>query len=279
MNKKYTATLKSNFCAILDKFMVISKGTRYKSWEHCHEAFKKAANGASFVCPGYLSLQLGFYLASWGMYRGSSFLLQYDYTIHDGAVKIVLDPKYHDLFDPYLWKTNRSRYIDLAAEVYEELMNYYKPYHRAVKKGGGVSDTLITKILLGVYGCIPAFDRFVKASLNKLGCPKSITVKNIKGVLEKLLDLLNNFAGEIDKELHSSNYPSGLYTPMKIFDIFLWLWGAYIVSDEDIDSDISDIIPILEISEGYSTKACRYLRQAYIILIFLNPASKTYKAK
>lgn len=30
----------------------------------------------------YLSLQLAFYLASWGMYRGSSFLLQKYYRVH-----------------------------------------------------------------------------------------------------------------------------------------------------------------------------------------------------
>jgi hypothetical protein len=29
----------------------------------------------------HAALQLGFYLASWGMYGGSSFLLQYDYTV------------------------------------------------------------------------------------------------------------------------------------------------------------------------------------------------------
>ena len=249
MKNQFIVLGKSAFPVVRGKISKNSPGTRYKSWEHCYEAFKKAANGTDFVCPGYLSLQLGFYLASWGMYRGSSFLLQYDYTIHDGAVNIVLNSKYNDLFDPYLCVNNRARYIDLVAEVYEELLKHYTPYHKAVKRGGSVSDTLITKILLGVYGCIPAFDRLVKASLKKMGCPSSITPQNIKNVLGKLLDSFDNFAGEIDKELKSPAYSSGIYTPMKIFDIFLWLWGAYIVLDEDIESDISDIIPILEISE------------------------------
>lgn len=46
----------------------------------------------------YLSLQLAFYLASWGMYRGSSFLLQKDYKIYIPVVEEVLKSKYDILF-------------------------------------------------------------------------------------------------------------------------------------------------------------------------------------
>ena len=51
---------------------------RSRSWEHCYRVFRDARTDPS---PDYdhLSLHLAFYLASWGMYRGSSFLLQKDY--------------------------------------------------------------------------------------------------------------------------------------------------------------------------------------------------------
>ena len=55
---------------------------RYLSWEHCHKAFSQA-RGHSACDTDYLSLHLAFYLASWGMYRGSSFLLSKDYLIHE----------------------------------------------------------------------------------------------------------------------------------------------------------------------------------------------------
>ena len=51
---------------------------RYRSWEYCYKAFHDA-RGNTNADVDYLSLQLAFYLASWGMYRGSSFLLQKDY--------------------------------------------------------------------------------------------------------------------------------------------------------------------------------------------------------
>ena len=49
----------------------INKDThgRYRSWEYCYYTFYKART-AQTVDVDYLSLQLAFYLASWGMYRG-----------------------------------------------------------------------------------------------------------------------------------------------------------------------------------------------------------------
>ena len=56
---------------------------RYKSWEHCYRHFTQRdrirARGDMGIDEA--SLHLGFFLASWGMYRGSSFLLQKDYKI------------------------------------------------------------------------------------------------------------------------------------------------------------------------------------------------------
>ncbi|WP_181023629.1 hypothetical protein [Brevibacillus laterosporus] len=46
----------------------------------------------------YLSLLLAFYLASWGMYRGSSFLLQKDYKVHKDIVIEINSPKYNSFW-------------------------------------------------------------------------------------------------------------------------------------------------------------------------------------
>ena len=54
---------------------------RYRSWEHCYKCFHDARNDSN-ADYDYLSLQLAFYLASWGMYRGSSFLLESNKNIH-----------------------------------------------------------------------------------------------------------------------------------------------------------------------------------------------------
>ena len=43
---------------------------RSRSWEHCYRVFRDARTDPS-PDYDYLSLHLAFYLASWGMYRGS----------------------------------------------------------------------------------------------------------------------------------------------------------------------------------------------------------------
>lgn len=72
---------------------------RYRSWEHCYKRFHDARyvqnNEEDY---DNLSLHLAFYLASWGMYRGSSFLLQKDYKVHIPVVKLLLKTQYDRLF-------------------------------------------------------------------------------------------------------------------------------------------------------------------------------------
>ncbi len=63
---------------------------RYRSWEHCFRAFSDKKDVTDNKTIDYLSLHLAFYLASWGMYRGSSNLLQKDYRIHIPIVRIIL---------------------------------------------------------------------------------------------------------------------------------------------------------------------------------------------
>ncbi len=63
-----------------------NKNNRELSWEHCYKVFYETLNKKN-VDYDYLSLHLALYLASWGMYRGSSFLKDRDYKIHIPAVE------------------------------------------------------------------------------------------------------------------------------------------------------------------------------------------------
>lgn len=70
---------------------------RFMSWRHCYNVFKEHRNKVDDKTLDYLSLHLAFYLASWGMYRGSSFLLRKDYKVHIPIVKIIMEKKYNPL--------------------------------------------------------------------------------------------------------------------------------------------------------------------------------------
>lgn len=68
---------------------------RFKSWEHCYKFFNQHKGNLNERLIDYASLNLGFYLASWGMMRGSSFLLQKDYKVHNFFIKeVAMNDKY-----------------------------------------------------------------------------------------------------------------------------------------------------------------------------------------
>lgn len=75
----------------LDLSEIEATYSREKSWVWCHKPFidNKDKNDEETI--DMLALHLGFYLASWGMYRGSSFLLQKDYKVHVPIVKIIIN--------------------------------------------------------------------------------------------------------------------------------------------------------------------------------------------
>lgn len=232
-----------------------------RSWDHCRSAFAGAASarfGAAVplpcrgalggacgntcdctlcgskckVCDRFLSLQLAFYLASFGMYRGSSFLCRFDYTVHLGAVKILMDPSYCRLFSPDLFLTDRGRYVNLMSEVYKSLLGYYEDIARGVCGANGkakhASDTLITKILLGVYGSMPAYDSYFREGIGTVGGTKYIFGSNIDRVLEELADVAAILMPQITAALSAACGTwdrCGVYTPMRIVDMVFWKIG------------------------------------------------------
>ena len=98
---------------------------RYRFWDHCYSFFKKRE---SFTV-GDIHLELfhlAFYLASWGMYRGSSFLLWKDYRIHIPAVQMLLRDRYKPLWTIDFSSIQAdSAEVDLVFELVSKLKEPY----------------------------------------------------------------------------------------------------------------------------------------------------------
>lgn len=140
---------------------------RYRSWEHCYSYFIKGRSSKE-IDYDYLSLQLAFYLASWGMYRGSSFLLQKDYKVHIPVVKELLSKKYDALAGIECIDFRKESNQRLLHDIDLFLEQYYDKIRREVKAQelkNQLSFTLITKILMGTLGCVPAYDRYFIAGI------------------------------------------------------------------------------------------------------------------
>ncbi len=227
---------------------------RNMSWELCRNAFEsnKTANDDNTI--ELLALHLTAYLASFGMYRGSTMLLKYcDYKVHIGAVKILLNKTYLPLygFDPLSANENDlSNFYKLFYKVYDELYDYYKKqadfaikqikqWYKAINytpdtKFPNVTVTLITKIILGVYGCCPAYDKLGVDGIKSLDIP--VYERKNSRIYPRIKDLINGvkknktvFANvqKIYKQLKSIN---PLYTSMRALDLILWSIGKGIES-------------------------------------------------
>lgn len=176
----------------------IDENGRYRSWEHCYSHFIKA-RGSKEIDYDYLSLQLAFYLASWGMYRGSSFLLQKDYKVHIPVVKELLSKEYDALAGIECIEFRKESNQQLLLEINSFLGQYYDKIRREVKGQelkNQLSFTLITKILMGTLGCVPAYDRYFIAGIKK----QKVTTGNynLKSIM-KLVDFYEKILYDLNQ--------------------------------------------------------------------------------
>lgn len=204
---------------------------RYRSWEHCYSNFCHARDKQD-VDYDYLSLQLAFYLASWGMYRGSSFLLQKDYRVHIPVVKELLSEKYVPLVGIACSDFHKEDNQKLLKEVNAYLVEYYDVIRNSVKEQevkNKLSDTLITKILMGTLGCVPAYDRYFVAGIKT--CGVAAGNYNMKSVM-KLVDFYEKNTLWLEPVRNGMTVYGLPYPQMKMLDMGFWQIGLDIENPE-----------------------------------------------
>lgn len=149
---------------LLDEFMRDRKhDERYASFDYCYGYFQafRRENRPDTLDQGEnlrrSCVELGFYLASWGMLRGSSDLLNKSvYFLRPLVSALAKTP-------PAVWNLDVDRYGEGTWELLSEERD------RIIKALGPLrnreSDVLVTKIMMGVYGNVPAFDQYFKGGL------------------------------------------------------------------------------------------------------------------
>lgn len=129
-------------------------------YNECHSHFyglKK--QGKSSLNEDELKLScllLANYLAVWGMQR-NSFLMQYDYKIFKDVVKIIFKDDYNLLWNAQydIIKNKKEDFINKLISIRDEINEAFK---NDLGRKENISQTLITKILLGTIACCPAYD-------------------------------------------------------------------------------------------------------------------------
>jgi len=122
-----------------------------------------------------------------------------------------------------IWVIDADKY---TPENIARLLDCYSTIREAIDKDVTATDTLVTKIILGVFGSIPAFDTFVTRAF---GLPTS------KGVNERSLKIIRAFYEDnkksIDKhhiktiDFRTGNKTAREYTKAKLIDMVGFIEG------------------------------------------------------
>lgn len=188
--------------------MNASKNIRGWSWIDCNRAFAEKKHNNDM-----LAKELFMFLASWGMLR-NSFLLRYNWRVLVPVVELLTEKRFAVLqnADIATIEKNIDLLIELKTEVHSTLNKVRAGY------GNNITDTLISKILMGAFGCTIAYDQFVRCRLAAQGLRHTFTKLS---VLE--LCAFYNEHPELEQERQKIKTEDGIdYPPMKMLDIIFW---------------------------------------------------------
>jgi hypothetical protein len=194
---------------------------RMLSWDHCYAFFHRLPQSPSAAQIDEAALQLAFYLASYGMYRGSTVLLQKDYKF--------LIPVIQKLRSPGLSTGRPSNSVAVAcepaaAEAAWVNLGILETFLRQI----GIDQTSIgilsTKIMLGTWATVPAFDTSLKAALRAAEIGKATYSKrNFLTVFAYLHKNAPAFQAQVDR-FHTEGFAH--YPAMRVIDALLWHQGG-----------------------------------------------------
>ncbi len=192
---------------------------RYASFDYCFnyfQAFREQNRVKDIADPAHIQescLQLGFYLASWGMLRGSSFLLTKSLKVFERLIHEIANA------DPLLWEIDANSY---SLDNIQTLLDFRRTIVQALDRHP--TNILVTKIMLGVFGNVPAFDtNFMKGfGVSVFG----------KYALEKVSDFYETNKSIVEQNrMKTLDFIAGqaterIYTRAKVIDMIFFIEGA-----------------------------------------------------
>ena len=159
------------------------------------------------------------------MYRGSCFILQKDYKVHAPIVEEILKPEYDCLFGLACADVRNDDVWKQLKKLYDKIAAHFDPIREKVagrKVTTPVSPVLITKILMGTLGCVPAYDRFFEEGAKYLGLEKKSY--NEDSLLE-LADFYEEHNDRLEEARRGMRTDDLTYPQMKLLDMGLWQVG------------------------------------------------------
>jgi hypothetical protein len=197
---------------------------RYTSFDYCYNYFRTTPPDILLKDTEKSCLTLGFYLASWGMFRGSSFLLQKSVKHFQPTIEYIAT------VDKSAWSIDVNNYNEQNIQTIIKIYNDIKAH---VIQSKNQDLTLITKILLGVFGFIPAFDSyfcdsFRQISKGQLGFRKVNTKSLI--FIQQFYEANRETIDKLSAQTFTTDFTTGQktkinYPKAKIIDMYGFSYG------------------------------------------------------
>jgi hypothetical protein len=199
-----------------------SPNKRYSSFDYCYNYFHEFYEQCSIEAIASSTnvqlscLQIGFYLASWGMFRGRAFLLQKSAKHYQPLISVIAEmPK-------VCWKIDLDNYSDESISL---LLEIYKHISGSLGEDDEyASTTLVTKVMLGVFGNVPALDDYF---CKGFGFSKYFS----KSLLRNISDYYQTNKEEFDRHrIKTIDFSTGMdtdryYTRAKLIDMVGFIEG------------------------------------------------------
>lgn len=211
---------------------------RYASFDFCYKYFFDHRKDFLMDNIEVSCLHLWSYLASWGMLRGSSKLLQKSPACLIPLIEHV--SKSADI----LWELDLDNYTKdnigiLIGEykciysILQDILNNRVENTKKIKP----SITLITKIMLGVYSNIPAFDtNFCEAFRSIFGNECGFRSVDDKS-LSRLAMFYNENKSAFEREIHiigfNGNPTNTKYNMVKLIDMYGFMKGTELIDSKN----------------------------------------------
>jgi len=211
---------------------------RFASFDYCYNYFQSFRHDdriteiASKENLETSVLQLGFYLASWGMFRASTGLFLHSSTILKPVIEAIAktDQKY--------WNIDVDNYTEISLSdlflLYDNINNSIK--FSNVNKSNKKQEptlTLVTKIMLGVFGNTPAFDSMFLKGIGKANYPGLGSEKSLKNIWYNIYDFYCNNQYILDTKVRVThpfieNGVTFKYPKAKLIDMIFFEHGMYV---------------------------------------------------
>jgi hypothetical protein len=154
------------------------------------------------------------------MMRGSSKLLtHYNYKIHTELIEDLFKNDLHKLRKYPDSQSEIGGYVEKVWNLIEIIKKYYKRYKVTP------TDTLVSKILLGVAGATPAYDTYFKDFLKSQGISPKLNRKSLTILWERYLN--NDFFNRKTLRKYTE------HPPMKIIDMAGFQYGNKLKNKEE----------------------------------------------